>query len=283
VDSQVHTPGGVVTPGVHQLGFAFSYGGTARTGSTPIQSNASVTVAAGERVTLFTLGFVDVPSGVQWIDVYIGLAGGDPAGPFYYVGSSNRNGGALNFNISDATLQLGTPSTLQVVQGAAEAAYPYGGTALGIVTKAELVKRSKFGWANSEARGRDQVQGWRGATSAVLTFALEQFDADVLDRLWAENTTSPNGFSGANTLSLPQPGLSLAPGLMVASLPLLLAADDPTKPSLLVLEPLWSEEERQRWAFQEGVPLKSVVAVVVGLNGSNLDLRIDKLENLSLT
>ena len=112
---------------------------------------------------------------------------------------------------------------------------------------------------------------------------LIQYDTTVLNLISASSTASPNGYAGANTLSLPQPGRNLAPGLVAQGAPLLFGADDPTHSSLLVFAPQWSWEGKLQMDRTLNKPLEFGLVVVCGLDASGYDYREDTMENLVLT
>ena len=161
--------------------------------------------------------------------------------------------------------------------------YPYGGLALGIVTGAFMIREEVVAGAHSEARGLDDVTSYRGRVKASFAFTLEQQDTDVDPYTWAISGASGGGYQGGNQRMLPQVGLALAPGLIPASDKLLFAADDPSHPSVLILAPVWTPEARQRLAWRLNLPLSQALVVRCGLDENNQVVRIDKIENLSLS
>lgn len=163
------------------------------------------------------------------------------------------------------------------------AAYPYGGTELGFVTRWRIIRDQKLYEANSEARGRDGVSVYGGRYRAAGAFVLIQWDPDVLQKLYAYSNTSPNGYSGASILTVPKSGqTTLSPGLIAPSSPLLFAADDPTHPSALFLAPIFTLGPKLELDQTLDRPSETGVVVVAGIDASGNDLRIDKIENLSL-
>lgn len=164
------------------------------------------------------------------------------------------------------------------------AAFPYGsGVPLGYVTKGKLVRTTEYSYADSEARGRSRVQTYRGMSGCALTFVLAQsMDSDVLNKVLPHDTTSAQGFSGANRLFLPQVGLTVGPGLVTPDSTLLFVSDDPNKPSLIIYSPSWHEDETQELDLVLDKPLEWALVVTVGLDSANRDLACDLLENLSL-
>ena len=160
--------------------------------------------------------------------------------------------------------------------------YPWGGTPVGLVTKFALVRTNQVASYNSEARGVDGAALYRGRERAGASFVLIQYDTAIINMISASNTTSPNGFSGANTLSLPQPGRNLAPGLVAQGSPLLFGADDPSHPSLLIFAPQWSWEGKLVLDRTLVKGLEFGLSVVCGLDANGYDYREDAMENLQL-
>lgn len=268
---------GVVTPGLHNVAVSYRFpsGESALGVSAPVTADADTSSVAMTRT--YTL-----PSGSDGLNVYVTTV----AAPTVFHVVRSQAGGVLSFNFgqTDAQLVNGAvfPSTPPVTALAA-GVYPFGGTPLGFVARAKLVREQVYFPAHSEARGRDAVSMYGGRFRAALAFVLQQYDPDVLKQVWARSTTSPNGFSGASILSVPQVGNTLQPGALVASSPLLLVADDPTLPSTLIYAPLWTLGPKLELDLVLNKPSETGLVVVAGLDANNLDVRIDKLENLSLT
>lgn len=262
-----------VTIGVHQVAYSFVYAG----GESALSPAVAVTVGASTTsITQSNPIGLSLPSGVTGVNAYITTAGGS----VFYLYSSLPASGTFNASYQqlDATLVL-QPTFV----GPPAVAYPFGGTPLGFVARAKLVREQVYFPAHSEARGRDAVSMYGGRFRAALAFVLQQYDPDVLRQVWAQSTTSPNGFSGASILSVQQVGNTLQPGALVASSPLLLVADDPTLPSTLVYAPLWTLGPKLELDLVLNKPAETGLVVVAGLDANNLDVRVDKLENLSLT
>jgi hypothetical protein len=159
-----------------------------------------------------------------------------------------------------------------------------GGVQIGYVRAAKLVKRTKWGYSDSPARGRAKVETYRGMTEAQLWFILAQNDPTALNQTWANSQTSANGFSGANVLSLPQVGQNVEPGLVTPSAVLAFVPDDPDKPGGIIYAPSWAEEEEVNLDLTIDKPYEfSAFVVNVGLDALNRDLAWDKLENLDMT
>lgn len=163
--------------------------------------------------------------------------------------------------------------------------YPYGSTApVGLVTRYREIRTQEYAYGHSEARGRNKLSAYGGRYAFAAAFVLVQYDQDVLDKLYAYSTTSPNSFSGANILTVPKSGqATLSPGLLAVGSPLLFAAEDPSKPSTLILAPVWCLEEKLEADKSLRAPLETSVVVVAGIDANGNDVRIDKIENLALT
>lgn len=159
----------------------------------------------------------------------------------------------------------------------------YGGTFLGYVAGCTVVKETEFAYALSESLAIDRAKTYRGATKAALVFTLVQYDSLGYDKLWASVTTSQGGFAGANTLSLPQPGRTLTPGLVAPSSSVLFLPDNDQHPAVLIYAPAWCDETRQRLALVLNKPLESLVVLVCGLDASSRDLLIGRLQDLVIT
>lgn len=186
--------------------------------------------------------------------------------------------------VLNPTLCYTVPGRLVLNPTNLQAVYPYGGTALGFVTRWRLVREQKLHEVSSEALGRDGVAVYGGRYRAAAAFVLVQWDNDVLQKLYAYSTTSPNGYSGASILTVPKSGqTTLSPGVIASSSPLLFAADDPSLPSALFLAPIFTLGPKLELDMTLDRPSETGVVVVAGIDASGNDLRIDKIENLSLT
>lgn len=172
------------------------------------------------------------------------------------------------------------PTTVGLAAGVA----PYGGSELGIVVRWREVREQVYAYSNSEARGRDKVRTYGGRYAMSFSFVLVQYDLDQIDRVWAYSTTSPNGYSGANILTLPKAGqTTLSPGLIVESGPVLFAADDPAHPSTLILAPSWTAGAKLELDKVLDKPLEYGLVIVAGIDANGLDVREDVLQNLAVT
>jgi hypothetical protein len=160
--------------------------------------------------------------------------------------------------------------------------YPCGGKPLGVVSRAKLVREGVYVGAHSEARGRDTVSTYGGRFKSSFVAVLTQYDPDVLSNLWAVNTTSPNGYGGAAIYSLPQPGLSLQPGVVAPTSSLLFLADDPANPSTIIYAPAWILTAKMELDAVLDKPYETAFVVNVGLDATNRDIESDLLQNLSL-
>jgi hypothetical protein len=160
--------------------------------------------------------------------------------------------------------------------------FPFGGSELGFVSKSRLTRVQSTTPYNSEARGIDGAAIYRGRERASFSCVLIQYDTTLLNFLWASNTTSPNGFAGANILSLPQPGRNLSPGRVAQGQPLLVAADDPSMPSLLIFAPQYILDAKLDLDRVLNKPYETGFVVACGLDANGYDVREDLMENLSL-
>jgi len=164
--------------------------------------------------------------------------------------------------------------------GMAAGVYPWGSSSpLGFVTRAQLIRARKNAYANGEAMGRDKRSTYTGRESVVFACVFEQWDETLNRLLWAYSTTSPNGYSGANILSIPRPGGNVAPGLVTAQSPILFGADDPTMPSLLMMAPSVTFDEKLVNDLRLNAPLENAAIFVCG--GEAEGVRYDRMENLS--
>lgn len=161
--------------------------------------------------------------------------------------------------------------------------YPWGSsTPVGFVTRCKLVRTNQLAFGNSEARGVDGASVYRGREKAAFAFVLIQYDFTIFNMISSSNTTSPNGFSDANTLSLPQPGRNLAPGLVAQGSPLLFGADDPAHPSLLIFAPQYAWEAKLELDRVLNKPYEASLVGFCGLDANGYDYREDSLANLSI-
>lgn len=161
---------------------------------------------------------------------------------------------------------------------------PYNGTELGVKSRAVLVREQSYAYSNSEANGRNKVAAYGGRYSASFTFVLTQYDPDVLQKVWAYSTTSPNGYQGAVILTIPKAGqTTLSPGLIATGSPLLFSADDPTNPSILILAPIWTLNPKLDLDEVLDKPLETSIVVVAGIDANGNDIRCDLLQNLATT
>lgn len=188
-------------------------------------------------------------------------------------------------SVYDPTRALSVPGRLVINPtnaGLISGIYPFGGVEFGIVTRIKVTRTAVHAFYNSEARGRDGVSGYRGRDRLALTFALVQYDPTVLDTVWAFSTVSPNGYAGANILSLPQPGRNNTPGLIPAGSPLLFAADDPIHPSAIIYAPIYTFDPKLEEDLVLNKPLETAFVVVAGIDGTGRDYSQDLMENLSV-
>lgn len=170
--------------------------------------------------------------------------------------------------------------------GMRDASSNYGGTPLGIKSNARLIREQVYAWKHSEAYGRDAVSGYGGRYKASFVFVLVQYDTAALRNVWAYSTTNPNGFADpVNIFTIPKAGqTTLAPGALVATSPLLFAADDYLNhPSVLVLSPLWSLGAKLELDYRLNAPLETSIVVVAGMDANGNDVRVDLVQNLTLT
>lgn len=178
--------------------------------------------------------------------------------------------GRLYLGVTNAGMLAGVP--------------PYGGTELGIKLKHKVIREQAFGYTDSEAYGRDAVAAYGGAFKVSVVFVLIQFDPNIYKKVWSYSTTSPNSFANAIIYTVPKVGsITVPPGVIVPTAPLLHAADDPAHPSVLTLVPIWMLERKSELDTVLNKGLQTSIVVLAGLNGSGDDFRIAKVQNLSIT
>lgn len=161
-------------------------------------------------------------------------------------------------------------------------AYPHGGTAVGFVSRARLVRREEVVLLRSETTGKTAA-AVVGYTDFRLAFALIQYDTTVLDRLYAYTTTSAGGFSGANTLREPSIGATLEPGARSAGVPLLFSPDNPAFPAVLIYAPIFLNGPEKEIDLVLDKPREEGVEVLCVEDASGHVIATDLLGNLSLT
>ena len=166
-------------------------------------------------------------------------------------------------------------------QGGLVGSYPYGGTTVGRVARAALVIDEEEWEVLSEAKGKRTATG-RGITRAAFTFVLVEYDTTVLNLIYAFTTTSGGGFSGANTLRLPDPARNLSPGLKTAGSPLLFAADNPAHPCVLIHAPFYSHPKGKKVEHGLDRPREEAVLGTAGEDSNGYDISVDLIEHLQL-
>jgi hypothetical protein len=183
----------------------------------------------------------------------------------------------------DPTLCLTVPGRLVLGPTNLALAYPFGGTPVGIVSRARLVREQSYALANSEALGRDGVSAYGGRFKASVSAVLVQRDKTILNALYASSSTSAGGYAGANVLSLPLPGRSLPPGFVPASAALLFVADDQdNQPSLLVYAPILVLQAKDELDLVLNKPLEEGFVAYCGLDGTNRDFQWALLSDIAL-
>lgn len=188
-------------------------------------------------------------------------------------------------SVADAAQALTIPGRLCLgpTQPGVLQAFPHGGTAIGYVREAALERLEESVPIHAESRA---LQAGRVVGRNVLSFAfvLVQYDLDVLKKLWAYNTTSGGGFSGATNLVEPNVGATLQPGVRLGDgVSLLFAPDDVRQPGVLIRNPEFTVgPNQQRVAYSILAPNEHAVVVLAYLDASNRVLEVGKLENLTL-
>jgi len=188
---------------------------------------------------------------------------------------------------ADPSLVLSLPGKLYLgvtTAGMAAGAAPYGGKELGIKRAVHVWKEERVAFRDSEAHGRDKIGAYRGGVAVGIAIIMVQYDPDVEGLVWASSTTSPNGYVGANILTASRAGqTSLAPGIVVASGPLLHAADDPENESCLLAYPLWCSTPKLELERSIDKTRESALVVYAGMDPTTgVDIRMAKLQDLSL-
>lgn len=166
--------------------------------------------------------------------------------------------------------------------GMAGGVYPYGSTSpLGYLERAKHVIEEETFEVISEARGR-RVAGGRGISKSSFVFVLTQFDPTGLNNLYAVTTVSEGGFSGANTLDLPDIGASQQPGLVAPGAQVLVAPEDPSRPALLIYAPRWSHGGKKEVDYALDKGREEGVVLFADDDASGRDFAIDLMQNLSV-
>lgn len=275
----VMTPGSqVINPGLRTI--RASYLRTAVDGETLLGPPTTVMVPPGTH-SITISGTVVYPAGYSSVFLYMTAANGTT---FYLADFTSLSSYSRTISFNDTVLTSGSAYPADAPGAPTVGAYPYGSTTpVGIVTRAKLVRTNKTLVSVDEARGVKGASAYRSEEMAAFVFTLIQYDPTVLNMISASNTTSPNGFSGANTLSLPQPGRNVTPGLVPQQSPWLFASDDPAKPSILIFAPqvMWDAKLELDRVLNR--PLETSLVGVCGLDSSGRDYREDLMENLSLT
>lgn len=160
-------------------------------------------------------------------------------------------------------------------------AYPHGGTPLGYFVRGKHQVEEEAFEVLSEARGR-RVAGGRGITRTAFAMVVAQYDAAILDFVYASTTTSAGGYQGANTLTSPDVGATQQPGLITPGSPLLVAPEDTSRPALLIYAPRWSQAGRKEVAYALDQAREESVVVFCDDDATGRDYAVDLLQNMSV-
>jgi hypothetical protein len=164
-------------------------------------------------------------------------------------------------------------------------AYPFGGTALGIMSEGKWVEERQYAYGASEALGRAKATAYGGNYAASLAAVLVQYDTTILNLLYANDQTSAGGYQGANRLSLPLPGRNVAPGPIAPNgSALLFVADDYlTKPSLIVYAPIFLlPDPKLERDLALNKAFEHALLVIVGLDSTQRDYQCALLGDMSV-
>src|SRR5580692_3082669 len=172
-----------LTPGVHYAALSFVF----PTGETLLGTPAAFTVNAPGHNVMADLNLtLTLPTGAVATNLYMTHAGATSTGPYYFVVQTQQTG-TFVFNFSWANLDAVYTLPYPLVPGGGPvlSSYPFGGTPVGIVSRARLVREQSYALANSEALGRDGVSAYGGRFKASVSAVLVQRDKTILNALYA--------------------------------------------------------------------------------------------------